>query len=178
MKYFYLIIVFLVIKNYSFAQTDTDGFRGFKWGTSKKIVLNINKSLKPLSHNRYIELDSAFGFMAKIGFDFTDGKLKSGIYFFQNYYTDYNLYFENYNKLKKLLISQYGKPSKDTLIFRFNEYKQLSESEIAREIFCGEIECNTFWENKSTDILLAISNDIESDKIYFTLSLNKKTKHS
>src|ERR1700712_1112743 len=94
----------------------SNDFRGFNWGspinqvqTSEKATLALKIKDDELEYTEQLA-----GSDCNLFYIFNDNdKLISGMYYFTKKYDNPQLYLQDYNKFKTLLIQKYGKPNSD-----------------------------------------------------------------
>jgi len=127
----------------------TKDFRGFSWGNPLQEIQSSEKSklLAKSGNDELIYQDELGGSDCSVVYIFNDNdKLESGMYVFSKKYSNPELYLQDYNKFKSLLIEKYGKPvsekenwSASTVVAEKHNYGQA----IADEKLALNAEWNT-----------------------------------
>jgi len=134
-------------------------FRKTTWGMNKIQVKKTEKS-KILMEDKDMLVygGNVSGLDCIIIYTFIEGKLVRGSYTFTKTHTNKNDYISDYNDLKETLIKKYGKPIKDTHIWKNdlfrNDYQQWGFA-----ISLGHLVYKATWEKSNTNILLILCGD-------------------
>ena len=155
-------------KNLKSYETD---YRNSKWLDTKEIVKNSN------SENILVETKDAVAYKVKLNNDdfkayyyFNNDRLYQGVYVLDKEYVNENNFYAKYLDVKKVLTGKYGEPKK--VIKHRSKDLWDKANEIGMAIQTGEYEEYTFWETKTSTIMLIIEGENFNSK----LSIRYKTK--
>jgi len=136
-------------------------FRYFDWGASKAEVKKIEGT--PFSENGesllYIKkVPVNWDRDCVVKYEFVDGKLVTGLYMFIfDRYIDANSYISDFNKLKEILTSKYGKPKKDSIIVRSSFDRSLVLRSPGLFLEAGAIAYMAEWTTTKTRVRLVLT---------------------
>lgn len=146
MKAYFLFIAAGLMGSAAAAQTGSD-FRGFMWGTSFNDVLANEKATFLFKENdNLLEYkDTLAGSDCNVSYSFNDNnKLISGNYIFTRRYPNPQLYVEDYMMFKNLLISKYGKPVTEKVIWS-NNTADTEKHNYGQALADGNLKLITTW---------------------------------
>lgn len=135
-------------------------FRNAKWGMSKEEVISSEQSQPDESSKDsiiYYEREVA-GFDAILGYSFTDNRLSSGLYVINTKHTNDNDYIDDYDNIKKALISKYGTPDADRVNWKNDLFKD-DPQDYGLAVAVGDLEYTSVWEKQNGSITLHLSGD-------------------
>ena len=155
-------------KNLKSYETD---YRNSKWLDSKETVK------KASSDSLLLEKPDALAYRVKLNNDdygafyyFNKDRLYQGVYVLEEEYVNENNFYAKYLEVKRVLTSKYGEPKK---VYKHRS-KDLYDkaNEIGMAIQTGEYQEYTFWETKTTTIMLIIEGENFDSKL--TIRYNTK----
>ncbi len=168
------ILICAVSKNYA----QTNDFRTFTWGSSAEQVQTGEKA-KLIAKIKDDELEyeeQLAGSHCNVFYIFNDNdKLISGLYFFTKQYENPQLYLQDYNKFKTLLVQKYGKPSSDLQTWNHNT-PPTEKHNYGQAVADGDLALNAVWETANSTIKIKL---ISMDKrpslqiVYTTRTLDE-----
>jgi hypothetical protein len=155
-------------KNLKSYETD---YRNSKWIDSKETVK------KSSSDSLLLENTDALAYRVKLNNDeykafyyFNKDRLYQGVYVLDEEYVNENNFYAKYLEVKKVLTSKYGEPKK--VIKHRSKDLWDKANEIGMAIQTGEYQEYTFWETKTTTIMLIIEGENFDSKL--TIRYNTK----
>lgn len=151
---FILIIIPLFITQKVYAQTQND-FRNVKWGMSESQVKKLEKIKLDKNKNHLSGMAKVGGYDALLQYTFGSGKLTGATYLYIIEHYIPNQYLDDYNKIKDILISKYGRPSVDTTEWK-SEASQAAFKDDGLAISFGQLELRCIWHVGKTSIIHTI----------------------
>lgn len=138
-------------------------FRKANWRMSKEQV-KATEDKRP-----DLEDDTKLVYKVKIGEDnflciysFLKDKFYRSTYLFNETHTNKNLYINDYERLKKILIKKYGKPTTDRAVWKNDLYKD-DKQDWGTAISIGHLEYRTLWmklvDHDIIEITLLLTGD-------------------
>ena len=178
MKLFFSTLIFLLTYNCIFAQTPND-FRGFSWGNSLEQVQANEKSKFILKEKddalEYV--DQLAGSDCSVIYTFNDNnKLISGVYVFTKNYSNPQLYVQDFNKFKALLIKKYGKPKQEKENWGSNYLADSDKERYGQSIATGHLTLNADWDTERSMIKIDLISSEKKPSLrihYTTKTLNE-----
>lgn len=164
-------------------------FRGFSWGARiEDVIKKENKTDTSEEENLYSFLDTVAGMKCSVIYEFNNGELVKGQYFFiYNKHTNKNLYISDYKEIAKLLAFKYGNPFSEDKIWLNDLYRDDPDDygfavSLGHLVYVLEwrddltsIKCMLFGENY--DIILAIDyTSIRHKQEMQKMKLQEKSK--
>lgn len=154
------------------AQTAAKDFRNFSWGTSLTTVQSDEKAefIDKIQNDMLLYRDKLAGYDCNVSYGFNENDLLiSGNYIFNKKYTNPQLYMQDFNTFKKLLIRKYGKPSSEKLNWNKNT-PLLEKHNYGQAIADGNLTMSDLWVTGRSSIELALTmiNHIPSMHIHYT----------
>lgn len=154
---------------------ETFDFRKIRWGMNRSQIVASEKSQPLLEIDEKLTYkETMFERDVSINYFFEDSKVIKSEYLFDGSFVNATDYLVYYQKIKKNLISKYGKPnideSKELDELPFEQYKHIAEL-----IYRGEQDYNTIWEKPRTTIRLALKGKdfFTSVKLFVTYNSKK-----
>ena len=147
----------------------TYNFRKTRWGMTRKEVRISEGKRKPVldpTEKEICYVDTISGKTFLVAYSFVDNKLVSGAYALMEKHTNYNMYVEDYEEVKELLIKKYGKP--EDKWFDGNDYREmLWRNDLYKDdpdhwglaISMGDLVFRLCWKTSDTDIMLQLAGD-------------------
>jgi hypothetical protein len=149
----------------SYAQNSD--FRGFKWGTALGEVETAEKApLEQKVKDDVLKYRSQLaGADCEVYYTFNDNdKLISGRYLFTKEYPNPELYLNDYNKFKDLLLQKYGKPYKEVQNWS-NPTVQREELTKGQAIVDGHLTLTDLWVTDRSIIKVSIVQGVNHPEI-------------
>lgn len=120
-------------------------FRKTNWGMGKEQI-KATEDKRP-----YLEDDNRLVYKVKIGVDdflcvysFIEDKFYQSTYIFNREHINKNLYINDYERLKEILIKKYGKPTIDKIEWRNDLFKN-NKQDWGTAISIGHLEYRALW---------------------------------
>lgn len=136
-------------------------FFNSNWGDSIDKVLEDNAQfeLERLNEDFFYRKNFRFlNFNTYTVFYFEDNKLLvGGIMFDESIYNNSNEIIENYNKVKNILIQEFGEPIEETELWTSDDYKNYPEKH-DEAIVLGHLKYHALWKTDTSDIELLSGN--------------------
>ena len=153
-------------------QSSQSDFRNFSWGSSFSDVQNGEKAtfVNKDKDDLLVYSDQVAGSDCDVLYQFNDNnKLVNGSYIFTKKYTNPQLYIEDFNKFKNLLILKYGSPQLEKEDWATNISQRNKES-FGQAISDGNLSLITAWTTPKTivKITLVTINNKPSLQIHYT----------
>ena len=161
---FWGLIILLVFSYYLviLAEEQQYDFRKTNWGMNEEQV-------KEIEINEILEnYEDGFAYKAKINrldckiiYQFLENKLYIAGYLFTGLHTNYDLWIDDYQKIKKLLIEKYGKPIKGGIFWTSDLYKEMwaNSQNLGTAISMGYLIYYTEWDTPKTKIWIGLKGD-------------------
>ena len=148
-------------KNLKVYETD---FRNSKWNESKEFVkISVKDSL-------IFEKNDALAYSVTLNNDdfsafyyFNEDRFYQGIYILEEKYINENNFYSKYLELKTILSSKYGEPKK--VVKQRSKDLWNKANEIGMAIQTGEYQEYSFWETKTSTIILKIEGENFDSKL-------------
>jgi hypothetical protein len=154
-----ILLLVLLFSSILFASVDIDNdFRNTHWGMSRDEVKKIEKtsSLNKFGGTFYY-VGEIFNFKSIIIYVFNkNNKLKKGTYIIKQPHTVKDDYIIDYYYILKKLKKKYGTPANENI---FKNKKLLKAETQGMAISLGKLSYQTFWDLKSTIILLKLNGN-------------------
>jgi hypothetical protein len=154
-----LICIFLFFSIVASSNDVKYDFRQTNWGMSKEQV-KATEDKEP-----DFEESNLLGYAVKIDGDdyrcvysFLKNKLYNSGYGSTETHTNENLYIDDYNKLKDILIKKYGEPKTDKVVWKDDLYKD-DKSQWGFAVSLGDLVYGAGWETPTTTITLMLYGD-------------------
>lgn len=152
-------------------------FRNAKWGMSiDEVKATENKAPKreyDLGPYYTLTYQGTFdGMSTDYEFKFKDGKLWDVSYDFDIAHDDKNLYISDYEKVKKTLSDEYGKPDHSYYKWESDLYKD-NPGQYGTAISLGQLTFYTYWKTNSTVITLVLAGSDSKIRMYIFYSPTK-----
>ncbi len=151
----FLIVLILSVVVTSAQNAD---FRGASWGSSLSNVKSAEHARFVLRVKDYelVYTDLLGGEEANVYYIFnTNDKLLGGMYRFKKEYANAQLYVEDYNKFKDLLVKKYGKPASETQIKNSN-MSDTENQNFGQLVADGNLSLSTIWNTGRTIVKIAL----------------------
>jgi len=132
----FLTLCFCLVSSLCFA-TEKYNFRKTTWGMTKKEVKQVEGEPQYEVEDKLLYLDTVAGMNCVVIYTFENGKLVRGGYKFLVKHSNKNLYIDDYEIIKELLIKKYGKPKSDSKIWKGGEYYKNEPDEWGFAISAG-----------------------------------------
>ena len=134
-------------------------FRGLKWGSTREEVKSIIKDaiLYDEAENLMYSSDVS-GLDAQLVFWFKSGKMNAIAYIFKEPHSSRNLYIEDYEKIKSLLIEKYGLPADEQERWLDDLYKD-DPNDKGMAIAIGHLVISSIWRFPDTEITHGLTGD-------------------
>jgi hypothetical protein len=132
-------------------------FRNTRWGMNKAQVVRIEGS--PDQHENSGGMDiiqypqRILNMDCMIGYVFAYNRLAKAKYSFFADYQDKNEYIHSYEKIRNVLIQNYGKPLDEKAVWQDRQY-QNDRSNWGLALSLGHTEFNSLWKDSETEIQL------------------------
>lgn len=137
-------------------------FRKTSWGMSMEQV-------KEIEGNEILEAyEDGFAYKNKVGgldckviYQFVENKLYIAGYLFTELHTNYDLWIDDYQKIKDLLIKKYGKPIKSGMFWASDSYKKMwgNDQNLGTAVGMGYLVYYTEWDTPKTKIWIGLKGD-------------------
>lgn len=132
-------------------------FQGITWKSNKKDVLAAYPEAKDL--NSIVSIDTNLGtFNTNLIFKFEFDELVLVAYSFKEEHTNDNLFINDYNEIKGLLVEKYGDPDSDQKYWNNDLYKS-NYSRHGFAVSLGHLVYETIWNLPDVDIVLKLTGD-------------------
>ena len=132
-------------------------YGNFYWGMSKDEAQAIEKGsfirdagLILLYETTIFDLDARLCYIFN-----NNGELYSVLYSLEEDYTDYNLYLDDYENIREVLIEKFGAPYKEAEEWT-NDYYKDNPADYGLAISCGHLTKAATWDVEETDIAIMI----------------------
>jgi len=134
-------------------------FRSVNWGMSKNEVKEKEtaKLMGDIGDSLFYKTNVA-GFSCVLGYSFANDKLVRGAYIIEEKHSNYNLYIQDYNKLKELLTKKYDTPIEDSHKW-FNDLYKDDPEEYGMAVAVGHLRYAADWNINNTLIQLRLYGD-------------------
>lgn len=153
MKKVILALVILLMALPVFGQ-----FRDTEWGMSRQEVMNI-EGQPALNDGSLLGYESSLaGYPVYVYYQFTEGKLTSGWYYFNTSYASPTMYVRQYNDIKSKLLNVYGEPGWDGKKWYNNTYKGM-DGMLGTAIQMGHVAVQCGWDKEKTRIIHTLTYD-------------------
>jgi len=178
MKFFKSAILLSLIFAFSIAVAQ-EHVRNAKWGMNKQEVKSseTTKLLREQS-NTLMYQDNFDGIPMYIQYVFppSKDKLAQVRYYSAEEYTDQTKYIDDYKKVKTQLTDQYGKPARDTLMWK-NDQLQGQKDKYGQAIANGDLSYLTQWVTSATNIRSQLWGD-DKGKVQMAIQYTSKKYQS
>lgn len=143
--------LFEVIQNSS-----ENDFRSVKWGMSKNDVLAVeNARLVKKEPDAIHYTMRLFGYECSVEYRFADNLVSDAVLVIRQEHIDPELFFQDYENLKKQLVSQYDRSGSDKCDWKNDMYRSQREK-WGFAVSLGFLTCRTLWKTQRTTIALTI----------------------
>jgi len=149
------LAILLLVSVFSFAQD----FRNYSWGSSMIQVKSGERSnpILKIRDNQLFYDDKLAGSDCQVIYIFNDNnKLISGNYTFTRKYPNPQLYLQDYDVFKTLLIEKYGKPAKESEIWSKNS-SVTEKDNYGLAISQGDLSLTTIWNTDRSIIKISLT---------------------
>ncbi|MFT3704849.1 MAG: hypothetical protein QM802_20960 [Agriterribacter sp.] len=160
-KYIVILVGMIAINAAAHAQND---FRGFAWGNgTNKIQQEESATLtNKIKNNELVYQDVLGGADCNVFYIFNDDdKLESGMYIFTKKYSNPQLYLQDYEAFKSLLLQKYGQPISEKESWA-NNTKAAEKHNYGQAIADGDLSLHTVWNTDRSVIQIILVHN--SDK--------------
>ena len=158
-----IVLLILVISTLVlFAEEAKYDFRKTNWGMNETQV-------KEIEGNEILETyEDGFAYKNKVGgldckviYQFVENKLYIAGYLFTELHTNYDLWIDDYQKIKDLLIKKYGKPIKSGMFWTSDSYKKMwgNDQNLGTAVGMGYLVYYTEWDTPKTKIWIGLKGD-------------------
>ena len=153
-----LALAITFFANISHAAQDFD-FRKTRWGMSKEEVIQ-SEGKKPINEVATQIYYSDFILDRKVLVLYTiiNNKLRVGGYILEDEHTDKNIYIDDYNDFKEVLIDKYGSPMSDEVIWHNSLYINDTQR-WGLAVSMGHLEYQCRWETERNVLILGLHGD-------------------
>ncbi|MDI6850997.1 MAG: DUF3157 family protein [bacterium] len=135
---------------------DLYDFRKTNWGMNKAEVKKTEKSkIVKEDENLLAYQGNVGGLECFILYIFAEGKLVRGKYVFTVTHSNKNDYILDYSTLKEFLVKKYGKPIKDSQLWKNDLYRDEYQN-WGFAVSLGHLVYFADWETPNTHIILAL----------------------
>lgn len=158
MKKIFAAFIIMMTGGISSIKAQITDFRGFDWGSAfNKVQAGEKSQLIANINNDELEYkDKLGGSDCEVLYIFNDNdKLESGMYIFSKKYSNPQLYLQDYNKFKTLLIEKYGKPSVEKENWN-NAMPGTEKLNYGQAIADGNLTLSTFWNTARSVIKIVL----------------------
>lgn len=135
-------------------------FRNTRWGMTKEQVLRIEGQPVHLENSKGLDIiqypQRILNMECLVGYVFAENRLAKAKYSFLGKQGDKNQYVLEYQNIKNILISKYGRPLSEKALWHDPLYKG-DDSNWGLAISQGHLELNSRWKDNETEILLRLS---------------------
>lgn len=157
------------------AQSKND-FRNVDWEMSEIQVKKLEKVKLEKFSDFLMGKTKVAGFNTSLNYKFSSDKLTGAFYKYEINHLVANQYIDDYEKIKKILISKYGEPFSDKPVWKSEVAKNaLLDDGLA--ISLGQLEIKCTWINEKTTIIHSISGG-DSKVTIMTIYLSNKTSNT
>ena len=132
-------------------------FRSTRWGMNKAQVVRIEGS--PEQHENSGGMDiiqypqKILNMDCMIGYVFAYNKLAKAKYSFLANYEDKNQYIHSYEKIRNVLIQNYGEPREEKAVWQDKRYHN-DRTKWGLALSLGHLEFHSLWKDSETEIQL------------------------
>lgn len=167
-----IIVVCFALINSCVAQNKPD-FRNFQWGDPIEKVQSGEAAQNVLKDNDDMlqYKDQLGGFTCDVMYIFNENnKLISGNYRFSKKYSNMQLYVQDYNSFKDLLMQKYGKPALDQENWSTKATPGNSNATVGQAIADGTLSLITEWHTDRSTIQIMLNRNGNQPllQIYYT----------
>ena len=165
---FLILLVSLILSIEMFSEDQDFDFRNANWGMTIKQVRASEGSRKAqlVKDNQVVYFDTISSKSFLVSYDFIDNKLVSAGYILADEHSNENLYIQDYDKLKELLIEKYGEPSDKWLNgTKYSEKVWLNDlfkddpNDWGMAMSLGHLTYQLCWIIPRTEIMLKLTGD-------------------
>ena len=142
-------------------EQDSFKFRKTRWGMTMDEVKSSEAISPSKEKDGFILYNEQFkGIPSTMGYIFVDGKLVKAAYLFNERYQNPDDYIVTYEKIKGLLINDYGPPTLDEVKW-IDEEKADQTDDLGKSVCKGEVFYKSEWiaENTLIELLLDGANN-------------------
>lgn len=158
------------------------GFRKSHWGDSKAAVESIEGKPVATPEGELAYRVTLDGHNAFAVFYFTQNKLVTGVYQFNDEHSDNNAFIEDYDAISGVLTSKYGKPSSHDATWSDTLFKN-DPTHWGMAVSAGHVIFSELWGPSDTNIFHALTGDnfkvehtIRYSSIQYKLLLDQQEK--
>ena len=133
-------------------------FRGATWGSSLTSIKASEKTnfVMKIKDDELVYKDLLDGEDCTVYYIFNDNaKLESGVYRFTKNYSNPQLYVEDYDKFRALLIEKYGIPANETASWN-NDAGNTEKSNYGQAVADGRLSLNTVWRTNRSIVKIVL----------------------
>lgn len=172
-----LFLLALIVAIPAMAQSAPAPFRGFIWGVSPEDVRHFEKAIfYKEDKGSLLFLDQPDEFRRLIRYDFDGGKLWRARYdYVELTLPNSAAVMDRVADLERELTSQYGKPSKQELIWKNRLYANYPQF-WARSFLSGDLKFRTEWDFGDTKIVLQSFHDDLYYQLFYTAEKTNAVK--
>ena len=143
--------LFEVIKN-----SGEYDFRSVKWGMRKKEVIAAEDARLVKNESDAIHYTmQLFGYDCSVEYRFTEDLLSDAVLVIRQEHIDPELFYQDYESLKKQLIPQFGRSISDKCDWKNDMYRS-QRAKWGFAVSLGFLTCRTLWKTQRTAIALSI----------------------
>lgn len=157
----FIVLSTVLTKSSCYAQAAVNDFRGFNWGSSFEQVLGGETSRFLFKENDDLleYQDQLAGMDCNVSYSFNNNnKLVSANYSFTKRYINPQLYIEDYNTFKNLLIQKYGIPSAESQTWTA-VVPESERNNPAQAIADGNLKLISSWATERSNIQIVLSGN-------------------
>ena len=142
---------------------ETYDFKKFRWGDSQEYVMEIEGA--PDGEDDMVDLDSHYivyittlaGKDALLAYYFCDEGLWQARYILTESYSNYDLYIDDYEKVKEQLTKKFGDPLLDLESWEYDDKEEEYKNKKGDALYEGYLTYWTWYQTDTTDIDLDMS---------------------
>lgn len=155
----FILVIFAPIST-AVEETKFD-FRTITWGMNEAQVKETERSEISEIENGFAYKGKVVGLDCKIIYQFVENKLYVAGYIFTELHTNYNLWIDDYQKIKELLIKKYGKPIKSDVFWASDLYKKMwgNGQNFGTAVSMGYLTYYAEWDTPKTKIWVGLKGD-------------------
>ncbi len=132
-------------------------FRNTSWGMNKAQVVRLEGSPALRENADGLDIiqypEQILDMDCMIGYVFADNKLAKARYSFLIKHADKDQYFQDYQKIKDILIQKYGSPESEKTLWHERKYRD-DHSNWGLALSLGHLEFDSLWLDAETEIEL------------------------
>jgi len=145
-------------------------FRYINWGMDKsEVSMNEMSTLYERGNNYLVYEMKLYGIESYLIYKFDNNSCYEAMYYFLENHWDEDDYFKDYEKVKKGLISQYGKPRSFEEKYTDNYYENKPDKK-GYALNQGILTVESIWQYPETTVILTLAKPEGEDYILMTLA--------